>query len=92
MACSQAALPSRSDQYQWKYLIVLTEDDLPSVHEEFEALMPLGAENHLRFYPSLQPQTRQDFRWMNDISYVDSEKREHVWASPSLVEGQLRHS
>jgi len=66
------------DQYHWKYLIVLTEDDLPSVHEEFEALMPLAAENHLRFYPSVQPQTRQDFRWMNDISYVDSEKREHI--------------
>jgi hypothetical protein len=66
------------EQYQWKYLIVLTEDDLPSVHEEFEALMPLAAENHLRFYPSVQPQTQQDLRWMNDISYVDSEKREHT--------------
>jgi hypothetical protein len=66
------------DQYHWKYLIVLTENDLPSVHEEFEALMPLAAENHLCFHPSSQPQTRQDFRWMNDISYVDSEKREHI--------------
>ena len=66
------------DKYHWKYLIVLKEDDLSSVHEEFEALMPLAAENHLHFYPSVQPETRQDFRWMNDISYVDSEKREHI--------------
>ena len=65
------------DKYHWKYLVVLTEDDLSSVHQEFEALMPLAAENHFRFYPSIQPETRQDFRWMNDISYVDSEKREH---------------
>ena len=66
------------DKYRWKYLIVLTEEDLPSVHQELEALMPLAAENHLRFYPSVLPETRQDFRWMNDISYVDSERREHV--------------
>jgi len=66
------------ERYHWKYLIVLTEDDLSSVHQEFEALMPLAAENRLRFYPSVQPETQQDFRWMNDISYVDSEKQEHI--------------
>jgi hypothetical protein len=66
------------DKYHWKHLVVLTEDDLSSVHQEFEALMPLAAENRFRFYPSIRPETRQDFRWMNDISYVDSEKREHI--------------
>jgi len=66
------------ERYRWKYLVVLTEDDLSSVHQEFEALMPLASENHRRFYPSVQPETRQDFRWMNNISYVDSEKREHI--------------
>jgi hypothetical protein len=66
------------EQYRWKYLVVLTEDDLSSVHQEFKALLPLASENHLRFYPSVQPKTRQDYHWMNDISYVDSEKREHT--------------
>jgi hypothetical protein len=66
------------EQYRWKYLVVLTEDDLSSVHQEFKALLPLASENHLRFYPSVQPKTRQDYHWMNDISYVDSEKREHA--------------
>jgi len=66
------------EQYRWKYLVVLTEDDLSPVHQEFKALLPLASENHLRFYPSVQPKTRQDYHWMNDISYVDSEKREHT--------------
>lgn len=65
------------EKYRWCYLVVLKEDDLPSVHQEFKALRPLAAENHLHFHPSAQPKTQQDFRWMNDISYVDSEKREH---------------
>ena len=74
------------DQYHWKYLIVLTEDDLSSVHQEFEALLPLAAENHLRFHPSVQPQSQQDFRWMNDISYVDSQKREHILSVMECLE------
>jgi len=66
------------ETYHWKYFVVLQENDLPSVHREFEALMPLAPENHLRFRTGLQRDIRQDFRWMNDISYVDSERREHT--------------
>ena len=58
--------------------MVLQEDDLSSVHEEFEALLPLAPENHLRFLTGVQQEIQQDFRWMNDISYVDSENREHT--------------
>jgi hypothetical protein len=65
-------------KYRWKYLVVLQEDDLSSVHEEFEALLSLAPENHLRFRTGVQREIHQDFRWMNDISYVDSEKREHT--------------
>jgi hypothetical protein len=66
------------ERYHWKYLIVLQEDDLPSVHEEFEALMPLALENHLCFRTGVQLKTRQDFRWENDIAYVDSKNIEHT--------------
>jgi hypothetical protein len=66
------------DNYHWKYLIVLQEEDLPSVHEEFEALMPLALENHLCFRTGVQLKTRQDFRWENHIAYVDSKKIEHT--------------
>jgi len=66
------------DEYHWQYLVVLTEDDLSSVHQELEALMPLAPENHLTIHIGVQQEIEQDFRWMNDISYVDSQKREHI--------------
>jgi hypothetical protein len=73
-------------KYRWKYFVVLQEDDLPSVHEEFEALLPLALENHLRFLTGVQRKIQQDFRWMNDISYVDSENREHTIAVIACLE------
>jgi len=66
------------EKNDWKYFVVLQEDDLPSVHEEFELLMPLAPENYLRFRTGVQRKVQQDFRWMNDISYVDTERREHI--------------
>jgi len=73
-------------KYRWKYLVVLQEDDLPSVHEEFEALLPLAPENHLRFLTGVQREIQQDFHWMNDIAYVDSENREHPIAVIACLE------
>jgi hypothetical protein len=73
-------------KYRWKYLVVLQEGDLPSVHEEFEALLPLAPENHLRFLTGVQREIQQDFHWMNDIAYVDSEKREHTIAVIACLE------
>jgi hypothetical protein len=66
------------DKYHWKYLVVLTEDDLSSVHQELDALTPLAPENHLTLHTGVQSAIRQVFRWMNDISYVDSEKCKHT--------------
>ncbi|MBU0705274.1 MAG: hypothetical protein KKC18_15600, partial [Chloroflexi bacterium] len=74
------------EKYHWKYFVVLQEDDLSSVHEEFEALLPLASENHLRFLTGVQREIQQDFRWMNDISYVDSENREHTIAVLECLE------
>jgi hypothetical protein len=66
------------EKYRWKYLVVLREDDLSSVHQELEALMPLAPENHLTVHSGVQSEIKQVFRWMNDINYRDSEKREHI--------------
>ncbi len=74
------------DQYHWKYLVVLTEDDLSSVHQELDALMPLAPENHLTVHPGVQQEIKQVFRWMNDISYLDSEKREHILSVMECLE------
>lgn len=62
--------------YGWKFMIVLTDLDLSSVNEEFEALSPLQSENQLRCQP--HPEITQQFRWVEDISYLDSRKKEHT--------------
>ena len=66
------------EKYGWKYIIVLQEDDLPSVQEQFNPLLDCFPENHIRFRPADQYQTVQDFDWMNDIEYLDSENNEHT--------------
>ena len=74
------------DKYRWQYLVVLTEDDLSSVHQELDALMPLAPENHLTVHTGVQSEIKQVFRWMNDISYLDSEKREHILSVMECLE------
>lgn len=68
---------TRCEQYGWKYLITLQDDDLPSVHHDFDALTKLAPENRLRFTPSAYPPMPQAYRWMNDLTYVDTERRAH---------------
>jgi hypothetical protein len=66
------------ENYRWKYLTVLQEDDLPFVQQQFDALLPFFPENHLTFRTGVQRKTVQDFDWVNDIEYVDSKNNEHV--------------
>ena len=66
------------EKYGWKYLIVLQENDLPFVQEQFNGLLDTFPENHLRFRPPDQYKTAQDFDWVNDIEYVDSENNAHT--------------
>lgn len=65
-------------RYGWKFMIVLKDNDLPSVNEEFEALSKLQPENHLVGHTGKQAQIQQAFRWADEIAYVDSEKKEHT--------------
>ena len=64
--------------YGWKFMIVLKDDDLPSVNEEFEALSQLQPENRLVWHTGEPVQLKQAFRWADDIAYTDSEKKEHT--------------
>jgi hypothetical protein len=68
---------TRCERYGWKYLITLQDGDLPSVHQDFAALTKLAPENRLHFTPSRYPPASQDFRWMNDLPYVDTEHHAH---------------
>ena len=63
------------EQRGWKYLITLTDADLPTVNEEFEALLALPPENRLEI--TLKKGESQTFRWMNSIEYNDSDHNTH---------------
>jgi hypothetical protein len=72
--------------YGWKFMIVLKDDDLPSVNEEFDALSKLQPENRLAWRTGKGAQTKQTFRWVHDIVYVDSEKKEHTLSAIECLE------
>jgi hypothetical protein len=80
---------TRCETYRWKYIIVLQEDSLPSLNEDFEALTQLLPDNHLRFRTGCQNRIRQDFRWVNDIAYVDSQNNTHMLAVVECLETRL---
>lgn len=62
----------------WKFMIVLKDKDIPSINQEFESLRPLQSHNHLTWRTGKKAEITQEFRWVNDIMYTDSEKREHT--------------
>lgn len=68
---------ARCAQYGWQYMIVLKAEDLPKVHQEFEALARLSPADHLSVRSGPQGRIQQELRWVNEIAYVDSERREH---------------
>jgi hypothetical protein len=62
----------------WKYIIVLTDKDLPGVNSEFETLSQLETGNRLIFRTGKKSEIIQKFKWINDISYTDSDKKKHA--------------
>ena len=65
-------------KYGWKFMIVLKDNDLSSVNEEFAALLKLQRGNRFYWRTGKNAEIKQNFRWTEDISYVDSESREHT--------------
>lgn len=65
----------RCEKHHWKYVITLTDADLPSVNAEFEALLTLPPDSHLTL--PLANGGQQAFRWVNAIDYCDSENHHH---------------
>ena len=62
----------------WRFMITLKDRDLPSVDEEFKALLRLQPENRLSWRTGPGGQTVQVFRWVQDITYRDTEGRDHL--------------
>jgi hypothetical protein len=77
---------SRCQQYGWKYFIVLTDDDLSTVNQEFEALCQITPENQLHLVFDKRQKIEQDYRWMDEIAYLDSEGQEHELSVLECVE------
>jgi hypothetical protein len=69
--------------YDWKYLIVLREDDLPNLHRSFAVAVPQLPNQHklveLNEVNSHQRTERvqQAYGWVEGLSYTDSQKRVH---------------
>ena len=61
----------------WKYMIVHKEKSIPYIQEEFDALLPLAPENHRGTRVGPQREIKRYYRWINDISYVDTDYNEH---------------
>jgi hypothetical protein len=73
-------------RYGWKFMIVLKDDDLSCLNEEFEALSKLQPENRLVWRTGKQAQIKQAFRWADDILYTDSDKKEHTLSVVECLE------
>ena len=73
-------------RYGWKFMIVLKDDDLASVNEEFDALSKLQPENRLVWRTGKEAQIKQVLRWVDDIAYVDSLKKEHTLSAIECLE------
>jgi len=76
----------RCDKNHWKYVITLTDADLPSVNEEFEALLTLPPDSRLTL--PLADGGQQAFRWVNAIDYGDSENHRHALNVVDCVESR----
>jgi len=67
------------EDHNWKYLIVLKDDDLPNVHRSFHAVLPHLSENH-KEVPLGEEDGKQIYHWANSLTYKDSQQRVHPLA------------
>lgn len=67
----------------WKYIIVLRDAKLLSLHHSYQVVLHYVPENHKRLLLGQELEISQDYRWANNIEYVDSEGRIH---NPSVLE------
>jgi len=81
---------ARCERYHWKYLIVLTDDDLATVNQEFESLCQISPDNRLHLELGPKKKIVQDYRWMDEIAYVDSQGQHHQLAVLECVETKIK--
>lgn len=65
------------DTHNWSYIFTFKEGRTPDLWQDFLGMLSLLPENSLHF--SLPNGTRQLYRWVNDINYIDSDGRQHTF-------------
>ena len=71
-ACGATLAEAKANN--WAYVLILKEGRIPSVWDEFQRLLPLVPGNCVEM---ITPEkVRKVYRWVNDISYTDTEKRQ----------------
>ena len=55
-----------AEKYNWKYIINFKSGSIPTIAQEFEALLPLQPENKLTYR---QKDICQDYKWIKDIEH-----------------------
>jgi len=63
--------------YNWQYMIVLQETDLPQVHRTYDLVRSQTPENHKQIRLGQQHEIFQDYHWATQIDYVDSQDHHH---------------
>lgn len=81
-ACGRALTIARTNR--WRFLFTFKEGRLPEVWKEFERLRDLSPENTLRV--TLPNGILQVYRWVNALSYEDSERRVHTFNALECLE------
>ena len=76
----------RCERYGWKYFIVLQDDDLATVQRAFETASQKKPENRRQVEFGKKKAIKQNYRWVNEIEYVDSEEKAHEVSVLECVE------
>ncbi len=80
------------EKNRWKYITVLKAGSIPSLYKEFRSLVKVSFENFFTVTSQDGPgggKERRRLRWVNDICFIDSEKRTH---RVHLLEACVKHS
>jgi len=53
-------------KYKWKYIITFKKGSIPTVYQEFEALLHFESKNRLTYW---KKDIRQDYQWIKGIEH-----------------------
>lgn len=78
------AMFALAQEYDWRYLLILKPGRLPSVWEDFQQLLACCPAQQVEQY--LPDGTQQVYRWINALSYTDSDGRTWTFNALQLQE------